>query len=276
MRPLHLASLAFLAGLLRLAVADNASIRRPAAAQGERQLAGAKIDAPKNATTGETEENAEFSAQVVTDVAEFKIVGGTLAAAGEYPFYAHVANTNLCGGSLIHEDIVLTAAHCSGTWFGNAIIGSIQIQGQDGAEMVAIQSEHPHPQFVKDTTEEFDIMIVKLASPSSAPVIQLNQNVDAPIDGTPVTVMGFGTTSEGGAVSTDMLKVDVTAYAFGVCEANLGVQLFPATQICAGDIAGGRDSCQGDSGMCERFSLVQEGPEFVGVLCLPIAFAFAP
>jgi trypsin len=224
MRPSHLASLAFLTGLLRLAVADNATSRRAAAKQGERRLAGAE-----NTTT---------------------ILGGTPAAAGEFPFYVHVINDYLCGGSLIYEDIVLTAAHCFEAWYdANAIIGSIQKEGFDGAEMVEVESVHQHPKYVPDTTREFDIMIVKLASPSGAPVIQLNQNAEAPTDGTPVTVMGFGTTSEGGITSPRLLKVDITTYAFSVCQANLPLQLFPESQICAGDIAGGRDSCQGDSGM---------------------------
>ncbi|MFV1984012.1 MAG: trypsin-like serine protease, partial [Thiohalomonadales bacterium] len=49
-----------------------------------------------------------------------KIVGGTDALAGAYPWMAvlliasepNASKAQLCGGSLIAEDIILTAAHC--------------------------------------------------------------------------------------------------------------------------------------------------------------------
>jgi hypothetical protein len=42
--------------------------------------------------------------------ADFRIVGGTAAPAGKYPFYVNTLRPILCGGTLIHPDIVLTAA----------------------------------------------------------------------------------------------------------------------------------------------------------------------
>lgn len=41
-----------------------------------------------------------------------RIVGGNAAALGEYPFYGTTNFPLLCGATLIHEDILLTAAHC--------------------------------------------------------------------------------------------------------------------------------------------------------------------
>jgi secreted trypsin-like serine protease len=62
-------------------------------------------------------------------------------------------------------------------------------------------------------------------------------------------VTGFGTTSYGGFISNDLRNVKLTLYPSSQC--NL---VYPSitknwnTQICAGEMSGGKDSCQGDSG----------------------------
>ena len=213
----------------------------------ERSLAGAKID--------------DVVLQKMTRQKDPRIVGGQPADPGEYPYYAHVANDMLCGGTLIHPDIVLTAAHCFGTWFGDAIMGSTEIRGQDGAEQVPIESENPHPDF-DNVTFENDIMIIKLENPSTAPVITLNTDPDLPPDGLTTTVIGFGTTTDGGDVSSELLEVDVQTFDFDTCEDNLAVPLFPDTQICAGDLDGGRDSCQGDSGMMVAATMIRTSIDY--------------
>lgn len=52
-----------------------------------------------------------------------RIVGGTPADEGEYPFYAYPRGMMLCGATLIAPEILLTAAHCGGVWTSGALIG---------------------------------------------------------------------------------------------------------------------------------------------------------
>ena len=180
--------------------------------------------------------------------AEQRIVGGQPVTAGEYPFFVHTDEANTaCGGTLIHPDIVLTAASCLGLWTGEAIIGSIFYENLDDSETIAIESENPHPAFDENTFEN-DIMIVKLATPSPAPVIRVNTNNFLPFTGTGVTVIGFGATTEGGDVSLSLQEVDVETLDFTMCQDLLQGPLFPDTQMCAGELAGGLDRCAGDTG----------------------------
>jgi secreted trypsin-like serine protease len=119
-----------------------------------------------------------------------RIVGGTDAEFNEFPSmaipdYTHggaVANSNMCGATLIHDDILLTAAHCQFDVFGNPIwegwnvfIGGIQLSGADAVDNISVESVHPHPDY-DPTTFENDIMLIKLAQPSVAQLTALHQH----------------------------------------------------------------------------------------------------
>lgn len=186
--------------------------------------------------------DSDLNSELLTEV---RIVGGVPATPGEYPFYVHVANGTLCGGTLIWPDVVLTAAHCQRAWSTTtAFVGSTDIAGRDGAEIVTIERFTPHPNY-NSQNEENDIMLVLLATPSSAPLVTLNRNPNLPVDGDDVTVIGFGRTSEGGEVSNILLEVGVQVVGIDRCRLLLPGLIFPDTHICAGVNGGGRDSCEG-------------------------------
>lgn len=61
--------------------------------------------------------------------------------------------------------------------------------------------------------------------------------------------MGWGTTQQGGAVSTRLRNVRLTIYDHRRCDDVLPQAVKNwHSQLCAGELAGGRDTCQGDSG----------------------------
>jgi trypsin len=175
-----------------------------------------------------------------------RIVGGTPASPGDYPFHVNSIDDLICGGTLIYEDIVLTAAHCAEGYLTEVNIGATMLDGTDAAEVISVDMLLLHP-YYDDTTLVNDIMLVKLLTPSSSPVVALNFDPAVPAIDEVVTVIGFGDTSDGGDLSDVLLMVDIDVYADQSC-ANLYGNFDPDTMICAGTESGGRDSCQGDSG----------------------------
>jgi trypsin len=103
-----------------------------------------------------------------------------------------------------------------------------------------------------------DIMLVKISSPVSAPLQQLNFDPNFPPSGSPVTVIGYGRTSEGGSSSPILLETQNNVLSFADCQAYYGT-IVETNMICMGDAAGGRDTCQGDSGGPMISSGVQVG-----------------
>ena len=171
----------------------------------------------------------------------------------KYPFMVSLQSNgwwsgHFCGGSLVREDWVVTAAHCvQGESPGNIIvkIGLHNINGTTGSETRYVDDIIVHPNYNGGSLNN-DYALLRLSSPiTDFEPIQLC--TDTAHDEEPVmsTVMGWGATSSGGGSSNFLLEVDVPIDDSCGSYSNSEIT---NNMICAGDFNGGEDSCQGDSG----------------------------
>jgi V8-like Glu-specific endopeptidase len=181
-----------------------------------------------------------------------RIIGGTITDPGEYPYFATTAS-RMCGASLIHPDILLTAAHCQKVLAkaGVVFVGAHKLDAlATAAEKRTLIRQYPHPD--SDFFEpKGDLMLFQLDQPiATLPVVTLNADPDLPsLDSSTLTVIGFGTTLTT-RLSDSLQEVDVYPVDPDTCvrQYNETATVDPATMLCAGDSLPNHDSCSGDSG----------------------------
>jgi trypsin len=184
------------------------------------------------------------------------IVGGTEVDPAcpncKYPFMVSVQwnggwSGHFCGGSLVREDWVVTAAHCVQGSSPSSIqvkVGLHNVNGTTGAVTRNVDQVIVHPQYSSNSLNN-DYALLHLSQPvTNFEPIQLCTDTNHDEEPVISTVMGWGATSSGGWGSTYLLEVDVPID--DSC-GNIGNQV-TNNMVCAGDNNGGEDSCQGDSG----------------------------
>lgn len=179
---------------------------------------------------------------VDNDDFQSRIVGGGNAPAGAFPFIVNFGGS--CGASLIAPNIVLTAAHCDN--YEAVRVGSHQ--KRIGGTTRGVTHHCNHPNY---SGQQNDYKIIALTGPVDTtlyPPVALNRNAALPAVNDMLTVIGFGRTTEGGAVSDLLLEVDVPANSYAQCQSQYGSTINEDIHLCAGLLEGGKDSCQGDSG----------------------------
>nr|XP_013816350.1 PREDICTED: transmembrane protease serine 12 [Apteryx mantelli mantelli] len=195
-----------------------------------------------------------------------RIVGGRDAQAGAWPWLVSlqihqigVKFKHVCGGALVNENSVLSAAHCAtgkkDPYYWRAVIGVHNLWKHDKHTTKRnIRNITLHPEFRKETFEN-DIALFKLDSsvhynnyiqPICLPSAHLYLYIDNETD---CFISGWGRIAEKGKTSAVLKEAQVEIIPSDVCNAfdSYG-GLVNSNMICAGSESGGIDSCQGDSG----------------------------
>ena len=161
-----------------------------------------------------------------------RIVGGGETEVNEYPWQVGLVSagsrTPWCGGSLISDRHVLTAAHCTADGSTDSI--RVLLGEHDTTDSVAdirtISAITDHPSYNAGNSLAYDFSILTLSSPITfnhvmAPVC-LPASTLSLYTGKLATVTGWGTTSSGGSQSPRLLAVNVTVISNAQCNAAYG------------------------------------------------------
>ncbi|KAI4459014.1 hypothetical protein MML48_6g00013353 [Holotrichia oblita] len=204
----------------------------------------------------------------------FRVVGGEDTDLTEFPWTALLQKTRPsgqkswdCGGTLINNRYVLTAAHCVtspvtlvrlGEWnldteqdcVGKGTYRTCNLPPQD----VQVEKTIPHPEYARNSQGIFnDIALLRLSRPVTlttyvSPICLPLPNERSSI-GQRSYVTGWGAVSTRQSSSSIKQKLKVPIVNLQVCENEYGSKGLKINErmVCAGGEKG-KDSCKGDSG----------------------------
>lgn len=190
---------------------------------------------------------------------QLRIVNGTDALIDQIPFQVSMQffNAHTCGGAILTQDTILTAAHCLDHFTENHNISVLSIRVgssylQREGTVYGLREVIIHDKY-DPNTYDYDIAILKLSSSltfSNAvqPVILSRSRVDLKDDEL-VQVSGWGRIRTGGPLAETLQKINMPVLNQQEC-ARIFTRINTITDrmFCAGHIGGDGDSCNGDSG----------------------------
>ncbi|XP_072251603.1 coagulation factor IXa isoform X1 [Leuresthes tenuis] len=191
-----------------------------------------------------------------------RIVGGREAIPGEIPWQvaliARPSGHLFCGGSILRDRWIITAAHCLVEAQGSFLVrvGEHNIDINEGTEQdYEVLEHHIHPRYNANLSMyNHDIALLRLTNP-----IRFSSTV-RPIcigpmaftealvkESSPATVSGWGRTRFLGSTANTLQKVEVPYTDRTDCKDSSSARITPV-MFCAGYYDEDKDACQGDSG----------------------------
>uniref|UniRef100_F7A744 trypsin n=1 Tax=Monodelphis domestica TaxID=13616 RepID=F7A744_MONDO len=181
---------------------------------------------------------------------EDKIIGG-YTCENSLPYQVSLnVGYHICGGSLINEEWVLSAAHCYSRKSFQVRLGENNIRVIEGNEQfIDVAKIILHPGFNMNNLDN-DIMLLKLKTPAilNDQVATISLPESCAFVDTECLISGWGNTVNPSVSYPDMLQcLSAPILSDAKCETAYSEKI-TKNMICAGFLEGGKDSCQGDSG----------------------------
>uniref|UniRef100_A0A8C2P822 Peptidase S1 domain-containing protein n=1 Tax=Capra hircus TaxID=9925 RepID=A0A8C2P822_CAPHI len=184
-----------------------------------------------------------------------KIIGGQEAKPHSRPYMAFLrfkisGEPYVCGGFLVREDFVLTAAHCQGRPM-KVTLGAHNIKEKERTQQV-IPSRRaiPHPGYNSETCAN-DLMLLQLErkakQTSAVKPLSLPKAKARVKPGQVCSLAGWGQVAPG-TPATTLQEAELTVLEDQVCESLYPSHYGRATQICVGDPKKVKTGFKGDSG----------------------------
>ncbi|XP_020819346.1 chymotrypsinogen A-like [Phascolarctos cinereus] len=189
-----------------------------------------------------------------------RIVNGENAIPGSWPWQVSIQDKtgyHFCGGSIIDQYWVVTAAHCD-VWQSDLVIAGEFDQGSDeeDIQVLKINKIFQNPKYNSNTISN-DITLIKLATPvqysdTVSPICLASSADDFP-EGYTCATTGWGLTKFSNSQTPKKLQqASLPLLSNTQCKKYWGNDI-KDSMICAG--ASGVSSCMGDSGgplVCQK------------------------
>uniref|UniRef100_A0A667WXW1 Peptidase S1 domain-containing protein n=1 Tax=Myripristis murdjan TaxID=586833 RepID=A0A667WXW1_9TELE len=180
------------------------------------------------------------------------IVGGKEAAPNSRPYMAslQLQSRHFCGGVLVREDFVLTAAHCRLRRAFKVVLGAVSLSAQEaGKQEFNVTRSIPHPDY---DGHENDIMLLKVRT-LSLKMANLTRAVQLITLGrlrrsSQCSTAGWGDIGDNNTLPDKLQEVGVNLLTLRECRRRWGDVPITRSMICATGDRAAQGFCSGDSG----------------------------